>query len=202
MRDQLPPSEEGELWLDVVGYEGRYQVSNRGRVWSVPRQVQMRNRWGPMTRRPAGGRLLVLSLNPAGYSTAHLARGGEKRTWQVHQLVMRAFVGQPPEGHEVCHGPAGRLVNHWPENLRYDTRSANHADKRRDGTSQAGERLGCAKLSAAEVIEIRELYESTKHLRKFDPERWSMTKLAAKYDVDRCTIGRIVQGKSWAPVDV
>ena len=37
MGDHLPPSEDGEVWLPVVGFEGLYEVSNHGRVWSVLR---------------------------------------------------------------------------------------------------------------------------------------------------------------------
>ena len=32
-----PPTENNELWKDVVGYEGYYKVSNKGRIWSVAR---------------------------------------------------------------------------------------------------------------------------------------------------------------------
>jgi NUMOD4 motif len=53
MGDHLPPSEEGEIWKDVPGYEGSYMVSNRGRVWSVAR----RNSRGARI----GGKLLAAS---------------------------------------------------------------------------------------------------------------------------------------------
>jgi hypothetical protein len=50
----------------------------------------------------------------------------------VHQLVLRAFIGPPPEDQEGCHGPAGNGDNHL-ENLRWDTHSENALDEVRNG---------------------------------------------------------------------
>jgi hypothetical protein len=61
-------------------------------------------------------------------------------------------------------GPAGQLVNWWPENLSYGTHSQDVGeDKVRDETSNCGERHGMAKLTEAEIIEIRELYNPNCH---------------------------------------
>jgi len=178
-----------EVWLPVPGYEGLYEVSNRGRVWSVPR----RDRLG----RPWGGKLLIEHLGNQGYTEVTLYRGGRQRTWQIDRLVMRAFVGPPPQRQEVCHGRGGPRVNHWPENLRHDTRASNHADKKRDGTWQGGERNANATLTEADVIEIPRLWESTRHLGRWHPDRWTQHKIGDKYGVGRSIIGRIILGKNW-----
>src|ERR1700733_88547 len=99
MGDRLCSADLGELWKDIPGWEGYYQVSNRGRVWSVPR----RDRRG----RPVAGRLLRSTFHHSkGYLYVALCRDGAQYTRRVHQLVMLAFVGEPAEGEEVRHGPA------------------------------------------------------------------------------------------------
>ena len=74
-----------EIWKDIPGYEGIYQVSDRGRV---------RNR---------KGLLLALQPHQAGYRVAHLCRGGVRRIYTVHRLVARVFLGEPSGRLEVCH---------------------------------------------------------------------------------------------------
>lgn len=117
-----------EIWKDVPGYEGMYQVSDCGRVRSLDRVVETRNG----QRRKYRGGMMKLTK---GLVFLHLSltNVGERRTHNVHALVMEAFVGPRPKGMEVCHGPKGQLVNSL-HNLRYGTPSENHMDMRRDGT--------------------------------------------------------------------
>jgi hypothetical protein len=80
---------------------------------------------------------------------------GKSRTFTVHRLVARAFLGPCPEGHEVCHGPAGRRDNRLV-NLSYGTKSKNNGeDKRRDGTLPVGVLNPRAILTAEIVRECR-----------------------------------------------
>jgi hypothetical protein len=67
-----------------------------------------------------------------------------------------AFIGQPPSGHECCHGPGGRCDDSLG-NLSWGTKSKNHGDdRRRDGTDNSGERCGTHKLCDADVVLIRQ----------------------------------------------
>lgn len=114
----------GEEWRPVVGYESFYQVSDQGRV-----------------RSSKFGNMLYAPPNRDGYIRVKLSFNGSRK-WFVHQLVLEAFVGPPPEGCECCHGPGGpgdnRLVN-----LRWDTRSANRGDCIRDGNDHMAKRDCC-----------------------------------------------------------
>lgn len=66
-----------EIWKDVVGYEGRYQVSNCGRVKNVKRDC-----------------LLTLKLDHKGYHRVGLTTNRKTLNKLVHRLVLKAFVGE------------------------------------------------------------------------------------------------------------
>lgn len=123
-----------EVWRDTLGHEGCYQVSDLGRVRSLDHEVTGGcHHTGKSFTRVCKGKI----LRPGRYcKSGHLSIPLGRRTGgsgiPVHQLVMLAFVGEPPEGMEVCHingDPTdNRLVN-----LRYDTRTQNILDVYRQG---------------------------------------------------------------------
>lgn len=91
-----------EGWLPVVGYEGLYEVSDRGRVRSLDRIVKRGS--GTVRLR---GRVLKAGIQRSsdGHQTGGrivtLCRDGKRRTRLVHQLVVEAAVGTaitPPKG--------------------------------------------------------------------------------------------------------
>lgn len=133
-----------EVWKDIPGYEGRYQVSNLGRVKSLPRVVtQLSKRGNPHEHRIPGG---ILKPRPkaCGHIQVQLGRGNEL----VHKLVMLAFTGPCPAGFEICHNDSNPGNNRL-DNLRYDTRSSNRVDMIFVGNQ------GRQKLKVADVKVIR-----------------------------------------------
>lgn len=106
-----------EAWADVVGYEGLYMISTRGRVLSLPRMV---DRSGTPVWLP--GRLLKQALSK-GYPTVKLSKDGKARTGHVHLLVLEAFVGPRPPGQQACHWNDVPDDNRL-ENLRWSTENA------------------------------------------------------------------------------
>lgn len=125
------PNEE---WRPVVGWEGRYEVSDHGRVRSLDREVYL----SPGKTRRRKGRVLKPGTVRGTHEYVNLmtstpgSPGSPRKTRYVHQLVLEAFVGPCPEGMQVCHwnddGLDNRLVN-----LRYGTASANRVDRIRNG---------------------------------------------------------------------
>jgi hypothetical protein len=102
-----------EIWKPVVGYEGWYSVSNRGRVKRIAR--------GRSTRR---GRLRVGTPDRDGYLRLVLNRYAVRTGFYVHQLVACAFIGPCPAGMEVDHIDRD-VTNNRVENLRYVTHAEN-----------------------------------------------------------------------------
>lgn len=145
------------MWRDVENWAGEYQVSDSGQVRSLDREAQVfRNGVGFETRRHKG-KLLKPTATKNGYLLVSLTRPGGYRAYAyVHRLVAAAFLGPCPEGFEVCHNNGVRADNR-PENLRYDTRSANALDRHAHGTmNQArGEGHYFRKLTEADVRWIR-----------------------------------------------
>ena len=78
-------NESNERWLPVPGYEGLYEVSNHGRVWSAPRP------------RARGGIRKPIRLN-GGHLNVDLSANGVVEHCLVHCLVMEAFVAHAPRG--------------------------------------------------------------------------------------------------------
>jgi NUMOD4 motif len=90
----LLPFPEPERWLPVPGWERLYEVSDLGRVRSLPRKGG-NNRW-------YGGKVLV-PYPHKGYPVVPLCRGGQRTMRAIHQLVLEAFAGPCPPGMQACH---------------------------------------------------------------------------------------------------
>ena len=171
-----------EAWADVTDYEGVYQVSTLGRVRSLPRTVRNNRGFAALS-----GKVLRTSL-AAGYPSVSFWHLHVRRTFYVHILVLRTFVGDSPAGMQGCHWD-GNPKNSRLDNLRWDTPAGNSADRLRHGTDWCGERCKTAVLTARDVAEIRKRY-TLGGCRQLD--------LAAEFGVDQSNISLIVNGKSWA----
>lgn len=119
-----------ETWLPVAGYEGRYEVSDQGRVRSLHK------------RNPGH---IKKQRNHKEYWTVALKYDGVHHSPSpVHVLVATAFLGPRPHGMDTCHNNGDSLDNRL-ENLRYDTHSANQLDSVRHGTHAEARRTHCTK---------------------------------------------------------
>lgn len=118
---------EPEIWKPVLGYEDFYEVSNRGRVRSLPRMAPRRGKGAV----PVPGRILTAYMH-GGYPAVKLSVGGVYRRCDVHALVCQAWHGPCPLGMECRHLDDDKS-NTSPENLVWGTRAENMADRIRNG---------------------------------------------------------------------
>lgn len=142
-----------EIWKDISGYEGYYQVSNLGRVRSCDRWVN--NKVGV---RLISGRLLKPWKNEKGYFYIDLVKDSDRRKFKVHRLVAFAFVDGYFEGSQVNHID-GVKSNNNASNLEFCTASKNMFHSYSMGLQPVrnlkGERHPNARLRAEDVLEIR-----------------------------------------------
>lgn len=191
-------SENIEIWRDVLGWEGFYQVSNHGRVKSLDRIVPSKRHGTSYTVR---GQIMGLERNGA-YQHVTLSRSGRYKTVLVHRMVLEAFVGPCPEGMEGCHND-GVGTNNCLDNLRWGTPKENQQDRFLHGTSNRGKhynlghtwnrgtKCGTARLTEDNVRKIRKLYASGGH---------SQRGLGRMFGVSHMRIADVLYGKSFVDV--
>lgn len=177
--------QSNEIWKPVVGYEGSYSVSNRGRVRSEARMV-LRKDGTPCRVRE---RILRQRANTHGYYAVSLIltrQGYSTRT--IHTLVASAFLGPRPDGLVVRHLD-GVKTNNDASNLRYGTVLENIQDKTLHGTQTSGETHSRAKLTNPEVYEIRKLATSS---------ALTQSQIAGTFGVSRELVNAIHRRREWA----
>lgn len=159
-----------ESWAAVPGFEGRYEVSDHGRVRAV--------RTGRV-RRP-------FERKPVPYQAVYLESPDGSKCFLMHSLVLHAFRGERPTGMVGRHLD-GDARNNKLTNLEWGTQLQNGSDQRRHGRTLAGVRNHNAKLTADAVRAIRASSRPNTHL-------------ASEYGVRKETISNIKRGAAWATV--
>ena len=95
-----------EVWKDVVGYEGLYQVSNHGKVKSLEHFVPTKN--GAVRNSPSKIRINCFDGN---YYHVILYRQNKRKVALVHRLVAEAFIPNPNNLPQVNHKDGNKLNN-------------------------------------------------------------------------------------------
>lgn len=178
LKDKVKDMEE--VWKDVPGFEGAYQISNHGRVRSIPRR---------------GTRLKeirTISYTRDGYARIRLIFKEKDVTVRIHRLVAEAFIPKV-EGKDTVNHIDGNKLNNHAENLEWADRSEQmfHAYSNDLKKPMCGETNGNAKLTAEQVEAIRKEYV------RYSKEHGTVA-LGKKYGVNNSTIGAIVRGVTYA----
>lgn len=114
-----------EIWKDIEGFEGRYQISNMGRVKSLSRVVYHRasNRTTSFERM-IPERIMKTHISNSGYMFVTLREKNVSFGKFVHRLVADAFILNPNGYKEVNHKDENKLNNN-ADNLEWCTPSYN-----------------------------------------------------------------------------
>jgi hypothetical protein len=163
-----------EVWGDIPGFEGLYQVSNLGQVRSL--------HYGKT-------RILKTSPNNDGYLGLDLFKNGKRTCRRVHKIVAIVFVKNTDNLSEINHINGNKLDNR-ASNLEWCTRSHNlkHAFSSKLRTSK-GEANARALLTETDVAEIRHRYEAGLATYR---------SLAREFGVSKSTIGAVICRETWS----
>ncbi len=171
-----------EIWKDITGYEGYYQVSNYGRVKSLERWVLSKNN----KKMPVKEKILKLQNDKDGYKIVELNKNSIGIHFRVHRLVALTFISNPENKPEVNHKNGIKFDNRLG-NLEWNTDLENRTHAIESGLQiQKGIGNGRSKLTEEQVLEIRLIGKSI-----------FATVLAKKYNVSNVVIGNVIKRKSW-----
>lgn len=183
-----------EIFRDVVGYEGVYQVSNFGRVKSLQRRARTRRGDRAVKERF----LSSTHLDAYGYPIVSLYKDTIPRTFKIHRLVALAFIpvkeNKPIINHKDCNKKNNKVGNlewcndHENKVHAWSNGLMERAREKAKLTDNRGEKCGSAKLCAGNVIEIR---------RRYFYKEFTQNSLGKIFKVNRTTIGKIVRRERW-----
>ena len=169
-----------EIWKDISGYENLYQISNKGRVKSLPRNGTSKFE-----------KILVPHKDSNGSYNVSLSKEGKRKIVYIHRLVAEAFLPNPDNLPEVYHidcNPANNDVTnlYWCtqdfilNQLRLICKLGNDR-----GTNSVN-----SKLSKDDIDMIRAIYIK-------GDSNLGLTALARQYKVSKSTISYIVNNKTY-----
>ncbi len=149
---------ENEIWKDVVGYDSLYKVSNFGRVRGVGKQATDKTPFWQI-KLLKKDKINSQSKNKWGYLGVTLYKDGIGQRFQVHRLMMIAFIPNPENKPQVNHKD-GVKDNNTLENLEWNTRSENQKHAFRIGLKKPSKTFGLKnELNANSVPIIQKTLE-------------------------------------------
>ena len=164
--DDLVKADPSVEWREVPGYPN-YIISSEGVIYSKKKKG-----------------ILKVHTRHKGYVSALLIHEKVRVVRNVSRWVLISFIREPKEREEAAHLD-GDVTNNRLANLAWCSPSENNFHKNLHGTMVRGEKMHNAKLSDAQVAEVRALFRSGR----------TQASLAAQFNVSYVSIHEIVRGK-------
>lgn len=159
-----------EIWRDVKGYEGLYQVSNLGRVKSLERFIKTRkNKNGMNGYIHKQESIRIPTKDYKGYLRLNLCKEGKQKPFKVHRLVAQAFIPNPNNLPQVNHKDENK-ENNCITNLEWCTNEYNHnygTRNKRVAEKQKGRKIPFEQIkNKIAVLQINK--DTNEVIRKYD----------------------------------
>ena len=168
---------QAERWADIIGFEGRYQISDLGRVYNLRRRSFLRG-----------------TVSKSGYRQVKFITGNRVYFFYVHALVLSAFVGPRPEGDVIEHLNGTRDDNRVC-NLEYVTPIESIRRAKLAGRFKrnylCGEAHHLTVLTKEQVEQIRIRHQNGS----------IVSELAKDFKVTPSTIRHVVKRETWKHVE-
>lgn len=175
-----------EIWKDIQGYEGHYQVSNLGAIKSFPKRF-----YHVISKKYVFKKEKIIrdkATNHYGYYNVILRKEGEPKFYLIHRLVAQHFIPNPENKPQVNH-KNGIKIDNRVENLEWVTQQENITHAISTGLKNTKGEMHCRhKLTEGDVLAIRGKYKFVKH---------GCRKLAEEYNVSTSSIHGIIQRTTW-----
>jgi hypothetical protein len=167
-----------EIWKDINGFEGYYQISNLGRIKSLPR-IMSNGHTNYLSKEK-----ILKPIAVGDYLGVQLISNKSKRKFYIHRLVANAFIDNPMNKKVVNHLD-GDKFNNIVLNLEWCTHRENNIHALNIGLSNVmGEKNPMCKYSDEVVKEVRKLYKTGKY---------KQSELAEVFGISRMQVNRIVR---------
>ena len=108
-----------EIWKDIKGYEGLYQISNTGKIKSLERYKDNHSK-----KQLVKEKIRKQIISKTGYYTCMLTKNGNLKLFKVHRIVAEAFIPNP-NNYPIINHIDGNKLNNNVSNLEWCTRSEN-----------------------------------------------------------------------------
>lgn len=141
-----------EIWKDIKGYEGLYQVSNLGRVKSLSKTV--RSAIQKCGTRTTVDKIVRQAKISSGYYRVGLSNNKVHKGYLVHRLMAIAFIPNPDNLEQVNHKDGNKLNNSL-DNLEWVTRSENAIHSFKLGLSYQAKAIAINVYSYPEKVFIK-----------------------------------------------
>lgn len=170
-----------EIFKDIIGYEGRYQISNLGNVKSLSRKTRFGNNY-----KISKEKILKIFMHKKGYAYVYLLINSKKKNLLVHRMVALHFIINPENKPQVNH-INGIKTDNRVENLEWNTSKENlkHAVllglNKKDGINNYK-----SKLSLTDVLSIRK-----------NEKKLNQRQLSLYYGINQTSISNIINFKTY-----